>query len=157
MCRYYYLPAVTVLYERANCKMVSSVNSINQYQLDYKDLEIIRRLQSLGIAPSGDRNADIQRLQVAELKKKQATLASNSEVNLNKLEGTGYDFSATLNGINSDMKLQSISDNCQENGFDACVNSNSARFIQQNNIAEYRRVGAEQLALLNKLRLGLAS
>ena len=51
--------------------MVSAISSINQYPVSTESLEIIRRLQSLGVAPTGNLSIDKQRLQTAELQKKQ--------------------------------------------------------------------------------------
>ena len=121
--------------------MVSSVNSINQYQLNYRDLEIIRRLQSLGVNPSGDKSFDTQRLQVAEIEKKRSTLATNSDVNLSRIEGTRYDFSSIL-GANANR--------ANVNGF-----SGYNDLSVSNNVAQYSMVGANQIAELNKLKLGL--
>ena len=143
--------------------MVSAISSLNQYPIDRETLEVVRRLQSLGVTPSGNVAIDRQRLQTAELQKKQQTLAANSEVNLTKLEGTGNDFSSTINflqnsqpttdlrgtelnthfglirgagsdNVNTDMRL--VSDKSEEN-------------------LQYKMLGATQLAELNKLKLGL--
>lgn len=132
--------------------MVSAISSVNQYIPNLRDLEIIRRLQSLGLNPSGDKSFDRQRLQAAEIHKKQYTLAANSEPALNKLEGTGRDFSATLSVVQNTQqtKVKGESQNglshfppqqYQPNSYDAA----SVREM----------VGANQLAELNKLKLGL--
>ena len=60
--------------------MVSPVSSINQYSPNREVLEVVRRLQSLGLSATGNLDIDRQRLQTAELKKKQLTLATNSSI-----------------------------------------------------------------------------
>ena len=148
--------------------MVSAVSSINQYPVNTESLEIIRRLQSLGVTPTGNLSVDRQRLQKAELEKKQQTLASNSEQNLNRLEGTGNDFSSALNNARG-MQSQSVSNigGTQETQPIGLINS--VNFVQDNsksvntgllqnvngNIPAERMIGASQLAELNKLKLGL--
>lgn len=147
--------------------MVSAISSINQYQLNNESLEIIRRLQSLGVAPTGNLSIDKQRLQTAELQKKQQTLASNSSQNLNRLEGTGSDFSSTLNNINGSNSLNKNIGGTQETQSIGLINSagtvsNSSSVTQisydkkENGIVQAdKMVGATQLAELNKIKLGL--
>lgn len=126
--------------------MVSSINSVNQYIPNMQDLEIIRRLQSLGLNPTGNKAFDRQRLQAAEIHKKQKTLAPNSEPALNKLEGTGRDFSTTFSVVQS---TQPASYNEVQNGL-----INSVKEV--NDVKALREMrGAEQIAELNKFRLGL--
>lgn len=147
--------------------MVSAISSINQYQLNNESLEIIRRLQSLGVAPTGNLSIDKQRLQTAELQKKQQTLASNSSQNLNRLEGTGSDFSSTLNNINGSNSLNKNIGGTKETQSIGLINSagtvsNSSLVTQisydkkENGIVQAdKMVGATQLAELNKIKLGL--
>lgn len=147
--------------------MVSAISSINQYPVSTESLEIIRRLQSLGVAPTGNLSIDKQRLQTAELQKKQQTLASNSSQNLNRLEGTGNDFSSTLNNINSSQLSNKSIGGTQEtqsigliNGANTVSNSSSVAQISSvkndNGMVQAdKMVGATQLAELNKLKLGL--
>lgn len=147
--------------------MVSAISSINQYPVSTESLEIIRRLQSLGVAPIGNLSIDKQRLQTAELQKKQQTLASNSSQNLNRLEGTGNDFSSTLNNINDSQISNKSIGGTQEtqsigliNGANTVSNSSSVAQISSvkndNGMVQAdKMVGAMQLAELNKLKLGL--
>lgn len=132
-------------------EMVSSVSSINKYPIvNYEELEVVRRLQSLGVAPSGNLAVDRQNLQVAELQKKQMTLASNSEVNLNRIAGSGRDFSATIKNIaKSDVLNDSIG---QETGLN---NVNGLNSSSESVRLQYEMKGANQIAELNKFRLGL--
>lgn len=138
--------------------MVSAVSSINQNIPNLEDLEIIRRLQSLGLAPTGNKNYDKQRLQTAELQKKQVTLATNSEQNLNRLEGTGRDFSSMMNVIQSGQPTE-ITGNTQQNGLNTgsgfAVGARPEALAIENNKFQYSMIGANQLAELNKLKLGL--
>ncbi|MCR5266344.1 MAG: hypothetical protein K6E29_07100 [Cyanobacteria bacterium RUI128] len=132
--------------------MVSAVSSINQYQMSRDDLEIIRRMQSLGLAPSGNKGIDMQRLQTAEIRKKQSTLAPNSEQGLRKLEGTGNEFSSVfnsigVNGVNSDVN------GVRDQQFGLINNDSVAQITDKSN--KYAMIGASQLAELNKLKLGL--
>ncbi len=113
--------------------MVAPIGS-NQYNIDYQSLEVIRRLQSLGIKPTGNISADRQTLQKAEYIKRQNTLSANNVQNLNNLEGSGFAFSDTLNSIN-----QSTSSNTASN----------------NSIQPSQQIGASQIAMLNKYQLGL--
>lgn len=147
--------------------MVSAISSINQYPVSTESLEIIRRLQSLGVAPTGNLSIDKQRLQTAELQKKQQTLASNSSQNLNRFEGTGNDFSSTLNNINGSQLSSKSIGGTQEtqsigliNGANTVSNSSSVAQISSvkndNGMVQAdKMVGATQLAELNKLKLGL--
>jgi len=147
--------------------MVSAISSINKYPVNTESLEIIRRLQSLGVTPTGNISIDKQRLQKAELEKKQQTLASNSEQNLTRLDGTGNDFSSALNSVRNiqsqntgniggAQNVQSIGlvDNVRD-----ISSSNAMRQLQpaaaEENIPAERMIGATQLAELNKLKLGL--
>ena len=127
--------------------MVSAVSSINQYQMSRDDLEIMRRMQSLGLAPSGNKGIDMQRLQTAEIKKKQSTLAPNSEPGLRKLEGTGNEFASVFNNID-------IKNGVVQNDRFGLINENSAAQITDKS-SKYAMIGASQLAELNKLKLGL--
>lgn len=147
--------------------MVSAISSINQYPVSTESLEIIRRLQSLGVAPTGNLSIDKQRLQTAELQKKQQTLASNSSQNLNRLEGTGNDFSSTLNNINGSQFSNKSIGGTQEtqsigliNGANTVSTSSSVAQISSvkndnGMVQSDKMVGATQLAELNKLKLGL--
>ena len=132
--------------------MVSSINSVNQYIPNRQDLEIIRRLQSLGLNPTGNKAFDRQRLQAAEIHKKQKTLATNSEPALNKLEGTGRDFSTTFSVVQNTQPGTGYND----------VQNGLIHLPQQsqniNDVAAGREMrGAVQLAELNKFRLGLTA
>ena len=133
--------------------MVSAVSSVNQYPVNREVLEVVRRLQSLGVAPTGDISLDRQRLQTAEFQKKQITLASNSEVNLTKLAGTGNDFSSTLDVV------QNIQQVGETNGLIKNADSDIAVRLGVMSVADAglqdKMVGATQLAELNKLKLGL--
>lgn len=133
--------------------MVSAVSSINQYQMSRDDLEIIRRLQSLGLAPSGNKGIDLQRLQTAEIKKKQSTLAPNSEVNLSRLEGTGNDFSSVFNNVGVNGVNGVNVNGVRDQQFGLINNDSVAQITDKSN--KYAMIGASQLAELNKLKLGL--
>ncbi|MBO6273543.1 hypothetical protein J6O48_12300 [bacterium] len=142
--------------------MVSAVSSINQYIPNPEALEVIRRLQSLGVTPTGNLNIDRQRLQTAELQKRQITLASNSEQNLNKLEGTGKDFSSMLDNINK--QLPAVICNTNKTSFNSIQtnevfnNKNVVPFSDAKETikdSQDRMIGATQLGELNKIRLGL--
>ncbi len=113
--------------------MVAPIGS-NQYNIDYQSLEVIRRLQSLGINPTGNLNADRQTLQKAEYIKRQNTLSANNVQNLNNLEGSGFAFSDTLNSINQSTQ----------------TSTNNTNTVQPN-----QRIGASQIAMLNRYQLGL--
>ena len=113
--------------------MVAPIGS-NQYNIDYQSLEVIRRLQSLGIKPTGNINADRQTLQKAEYIKRQNTLSANNVQNLNNLEGSGFSFSDTLNSINQ---------------------STQSSTVRNNSIQPSQQIGASQIAMLNKYQLGL--
>jgi len=139
--------------------MVSAVSSIGKNPISYEELEVVRRLQSLGLSPSGNLSIDRQRLQTAEIIKKQSTLATNSEQNLNRLEGTGKDFSTMLNNVQNLQPTDRIAEN--QNGLiqgavppvsqgAEIVPIEDAKKASFNNM-----VGATQLAELNKLKLGL--
>ncbi len=128
--------------------MVSPINSVNQYPVNKELLEVTRRLQSLGLAPSGNLTVDRQRLQTAELQKRQQTLASNSEVNLSRLEGTKNDFSSTIQFLNETNRL-----NDQEKGL-ISISTNQQNLSVD---SQYKMTGAVQIAELNKLRLGLTA
>lgn len=164
MCRDEIFISTITLLSRARAKMVSAVSSINQYPVDRESLEIIRRLQSLGVTPTGNISIDKQRLQTAELQKKQETLAANSEQNLSSIQGTDKDFSSTLNNIGGAQTQKT--DNAQEvQPIAPADNSgtvyNSLKIQASNssqntsNSPEYQMLGATQLAELNKLKLGL--
>ena len=145
--------------------MVSAINSVNQYPIDRESLEVMRRLQSLGVVPSGNLMLDRQRLQTAELQKKQTTLAANSEVNLTRLEGTGNDFSSTIKFLQNSQPT-SIKGTEQNNKI-GLIRSANHDMSAGNGVVpfadnsagkkdlQYRMIGAEQLAELNKLKLGL--
>lgn len=113
--------------------MVAPIGS-NQYNIDYKSLEVIRRLQSLGIKPTGNISADRQTLQKAEYIKRQNTLSANNVQNLNNLEGSGFAFSDTLNSINQ---------------------STPSSTVHNNSVQPSQQIGASQIAMLNKYQLGL--
>jgi hypothetical protein len=130
--------------------MVSSVNSINQYQVNYKELEVMRRLQSLGINPSGNLSADRQTLQIAETEKKRSTLATNSEVNLSRIEGTRSDFSSTVKALGN-LTIGSEA-GLPDHGYGMM---NVAGTEKDMSSASYAMVGATQIAELNKLKFGL--
>ena len=132
--------------------MVSSVNSINHYKVNYEELEVMRRLQSLGIRPSGNLAFDRQTLQTAEIEKKRTTLATNSEVNLNRIEGTNSDFSTTFRAVGLVNKSDSTAID-QGNGFGLAQISDANSV--SNSQLQYSMVGANQIAELNKYKLGL--
>jgi hypothetical protein len=144
--------------------MVSAVSSINQYPIDNEALEIIRRLQSLGISPTGNLSVDRQRLQKAELEKKQNTLATNSEQNLNSIQGTNQDFSSTLSSVGNlqaqpTTNVEGVQSVGAVQGLDNINASYGVANVDNekdaNNNLAHRMVGASQLAELNKLKLGL--
>ena len=145
--------------------MVSSVNSVGKYPIDRELLEVIRRLQSLGVTPSGNLNIDRQKLQKAELIKKQVTLATNSEQNLNKISGTNNDFSSVMKATKkqlpavisnkTDTNLKSIN-MVKGSVYDANRNVVYLSDAEKlNNEFKYQMIGATQLGELNKIRLGL--
>jgi hypothetical protein len=118
----------------------------------------------LGVTPSGNIAIDRQRLQTAELQKKQQTLATNSEVNLTKLEGTGNDFSSTINFLQNSQPttdLRGTELNTQFGlikGADSDTVRTGMRLVSdesEGNNLQYKMLGATQLAELNKLKLGL--
>lgn len=142
--------------------MVSAINSLNQYSTDRELLEVVRRLQSLGVAPSGDLTIDRQRLQNAEYIKRHQTLATNSEINLAKLEGSGNDFSTMFETVQSINNFQKVSDITPNNGLINNINSGIAVDLGISSVSgenkeklQYEMQGASQLAELNKLKLGL--
>ncbi|MCM1266058.1 MAG: hypothetical protein NC200_07650 [Candidatus Gastranaerophilales bacterium] len=143
--------------------MVSAISSINQTPVNREVLEVIRRLQSLGVRPTGNLSVDRQLLQQAELQKKQTTLATNSEQNLNSIQGTNKDFSSTLNNIGGQPQTIEGTQTTQEIGLIKVTDTNnSSSFglqIPENEQAKtdigYKMIGATQLAELNKLKLGL--
>lgn len=167
MCRdEFYLFAITDII-RVRASMVSSISSINQYPVSRDVLEVVRRLQSLGVAPTGNISIDRQRLQTAELQKKQQTLASNSEYNLNSIQGTSKDFSSTLNNIGVVDASQTLNNTgiketrpigLIENA-NAVTDSKCGVGSGNDDVGEMNparaMVGATQLAELNKLKLGL--
>lgn len=147
--------------------MVSSISSINQYPVNRDVLEVVRRLQSLGVAPTGNLSVDRQHLQIAELQKKQLTLASNSEYNLNSIQGTSNDFSSTLNNIGANDASQTLNNrgiqetrpfglikNASTGTDSKCGDGSGNDDVSANNPAR-AMIGATQLAELNKLKLGL--
>lgn len=107
--------------------MVSSVNPLNNSKISFHELEVMRRLQSLGVRPSGNLLRDRQMLQQAEFHKLQSTLSVN---NLNVQNDSSYRFEDTLNALNHDRTAQNIS-------------------LQQN------MPGATQIASLNRFNLGI--
>lgn len=129
--------------------MVLSVSYINQYSQNNRELEVIRRLQSLGLAPTGDLVIDRQRLQAAELQKRQQTLASNSEPSLAKLEGSGEDFYSTFSNI---KRVEGMNKKTSDN-----KELNLLNLLEKDNVKNSHNdmLGAYQLAELNKLKLGL--
>lgn len=108
--------------------MVSAISS-NQ-NIGYQNLEVMRRLQSLGINPTGNLNIDRQTLQRAEYVKRQKTLSVNNVKTLNNLKGSGLDFKDALNSVNTAEKTNT-------------------------NINPTMQIGAMQIAELNKYQLGL--
>lgn len=94
--------------------MVSPIGS-NQ-NISYQNLEVMRRLQSLGINPTGNLNVDRQTLQRAEYKKLQNTLSANNVQNLNNLEGSGYTFKDTLNSVNKTDSTNGYNNATQQTG-----------------------------------------
>lgn len=108
--------------------MVSAIGS-NQ-NIGYQSLEVMRRLQSLGINPTGNLNIDRQTLQRAEYVKRQKTLSVNNVQNLNNLEGSGLAFKDALNSVNTTEKTNT-------------------------NINPTTQTGAMQIAELNRYQLGL--
>ena len=110
--------------------MVSAIGS-NQFNIGYQQLEVMRRLQSLGIAPTGNLSVDRQTLQKAEYVKRQNTLSANNVQNLSNLEGSGLAFKDTLQSVNSTST------------------SNDTAVYAHN------QIGATQIAELNRYRLGL--
>ena len=136
--------------------MVSAINSLTPYPQDREALEVARRLQSLGLEPSGNYAVDRQRLQTAEVQKRQITLASNSEVNLTKLEGTDNNFASALKNLEIN-RMSDIAKLDQEIGL---INAKSSYRLNiadltEKNSAQDKMVGATQLAQLNKYKLGL--
>lgn len=142
--------------------MVSAVSSINQYPVNREALEVIRRLQSLGVTPTGNISIDKQRLQKAELEKRQSTLATNSEQNLTRIQGTNNDFSSTLNNVGNQIQTIGGAQETQAIGLIKDTNTINNSFgvqiseqAQSNKNIGYEMIGATQLAELNKIKLGL--
>ena len=144
--------------------MVSAVSSINQYIPNPEALEVIRRLQSLGVTPTGNLTTDRQRLQAAEIQKRQITLASNSEPNLQRLEGTNKDFSSILRTVDKQLPAVIGNNNVQSIDYKKDKQTeefNKLKIVQDhknNKTPEndpYEKIGLIQLAEQNKLRLGL--
>ena len=133
--------------------MVSPISSINQYSPNREVLEVVRRLQSLGLSPTGNLGIDRQRLQTAEIKKKQATLATNSEPSLNKLQGTENDFSSTFSTVQN-INGSGIQNN--QNGLMAISDLKPEQALSKN-AEQYNMVGTLYIAELNKYRLGLSA
>lgn len=132
--------------------MVYPVNSINHNQMNLQELEIMRRLQSLGIQPTGNLSTDRQILQQAELAKKQQTLATNSAQNLTRINGTSNDFSTALSNISG---VQDNSKNGLIENNETTRSFNSQNIQQSNNLLAQKMIGASQIAELNKWKLGL--
>jgi len=132
--------------------MVYPVNSINHNQMNLQELEIMRRLQSLGIQPTGNLSTDRQILQQAELAKKQQTLATNSAQNLTRINGTSNDFSTALSNISG---VQDNSKNGLIENNETIRSFNSQNIQQSNNLLAQKMIGASQIAELNKWKLGL--
>ena len=107
--------------------MVSSINSLNSSNIGFHELEVMRRLQSLGVRPTGNLLRDRQLLQQAEFYKLQSTLSMNNNTNQKDF---GYRFEDTLNALN---------------------NSNN----EQNKVLAKNMTGATQIASLNRFNLGL--
>lgn len=138
--------------------MVSAITSTNQYPVNYEALEVIRRLQSLGVTPTGNLSIDRQHLQTAELQKRQITLASNSQVNLNRLEGTSGDFATTINFLDKTNRTNQINAGHydQEIGLEYNTQGTISEVNQEIKAnLSHEMTGASQLAELNKLKLGL--
>ena len=134
--------------------MVSAISSVNQHIPNLEDLEIIRRLQSLGLNPTGNKSYDRQRLQAAEIQKQQYTLSSNSEPALNKLEGTGRDFSTMLSVVQETQPPHSNNIRNDQNGLINFPPPKQKPDVPDVAIGR-EMIGATQLAELNKLKLGL--
>lgn len=109
--------------------MVSAIGS-NQ-NINYQNLEVMRRLQSLGVRPTGNLSIDRQTLQRAEYVKRQNTLSANNVQNLNSLEGSGFAFKDALNSVSTSEKTNTT------------------------NINPAAQTGAMQIAELNRYQLGL--
>ena len=107
--------------------MVSSVNPLYSSNISLHELEVLRRLQSLGVRPSGNLLRDRQMLQQAEFHKLQSTLSVN---NTNNSNNNSYRFEDTLNALNNVKSSQNAS-------------------LQQN------MPGATQIASLNRFSLGI--
>lgn len=107
--------------------MVSSVNPLYSSNIGLHELEVLRRLQSLGVRPSGNLLRDRQMLQRAEFNKLQSTLfVNNSDVT----NSSSYRFSDTLNALNSIKSVQEVS-------------------------SAQNMIGATQVASLNRFNLGI--
>ena len=120
--------------------------------MNLQELEIMRRLQSLGIQPTGNLSTDRQILQQAELAKKQQTLATNSAQNLTRINGTSNDFSTALSNISG---VQDNSKNGLIENNETIRSFNSQNIQQSNNLLAQKMIGASQIAELNKWKLGL--
>lgn len=120
--------------------------------MNLQELEIMRRLQSLGIQPTGNLSTDRQILQQAELAKKQQTLATNSAQNLTRINGTSNDFSTALSNISG---VQDNSKNGLIENNETTRSFNSQNIQQSNNLLAQKMIGASQIAELNKWKLGL--
>lgn len=107
--------------------MVSSVNPLYSSNISLHELEVLRRLQSLGVRPSGNLLHDRQILQRAEFKKLQSTLSVN---NADVSKEASYRFSDTLYALNS------------------------TKSVQENSSAQ-NMTGATQVASLNRFNLGI--
>lgn len=148
--------------------MVSSISSVRQYPVNREVLEVIRRLQSLGVTPTGNLTVDRQRLQTAEYAKKLETLATNSEQNLNKLTGTNGDFSSVMGTVKKQLpavieKKDSFGTRSIGLIKDSELYSHNSKIASlssaniTNNEYKYQMIGATQLGELNKIRLGLTA
>jgi len=148
--------------------MVSSISSVRQYPVNREVLEVIRRLQSLGVAPTGNLTVDRQRLQTAEYEKKLETLATNSKQNLDRLSGTSSDFPSIMETVNK--QLPAVIEKKSTHGTrsiglikDSELYSQNSKIAslstanKTNNEYKYQMIGATQLGELNKIRLGLTA
>lgn len=103
-----------VLLSHLKVIMVSAIGS-NQ-NISYQNLEVMRRLQSLGINPTGNLSVDRQTLQRAEYVKRQSTLSANNVQNLSNLEGSGYAFKDALNSVNRTETTNTYINPAQQTG-----------------------------------------
>ncbi len=95
--------------------MVSAINA-NQYNIGYQELEVMRRLQSLGINPTGNLSVDRQTLQRAEIVKRQNTLSAGNIQNLSNLEGSGFAFKDALNSVGKTESTNTYQNPVQQTG-----------------------------------------